>query len=126
MVHREVSQYAGLNLDLLRVSLPLHLVAGLELLLGHDTQAFKHINALLVEIALEDLRTALLNVQTTLLGFEYPFVRVAIAVETDRLTGLDVFTQHIDDGMELGAVFCTGELLFKLRNLGIHTLLEVH
>ena len=34
MVHREVAQYASLNLDLLGVGLPFHLIAGFELLLG--------------------------------------------------------------------------------------------
>ncbi len=124
MVHRQVAQHAGLNLNLLGVGLPFHLVAGLELLLGHHTQALEHLDALLVEVALEDLRAGLLDVESALGSLQHPFVAVAVAVEADGLTGLDILAQHVDDGVEGGRVLCTLQLLLELRNLGIHTLLE--
>ena len=59
------------------------------------------------------------------MGLEHPLVAVAVAVETDGAAGLDVFAQHVDDGMEHGAVLCACQLLLKLRNAGVDTLLEV-
>ena len=126
VVHREVAQHAGLNLDFLGVGLPLHLVAGLKLLLGHHTQTLEHLYAGIVEITLKDFWTALLNVQTAFLGLENPLVAVAVAVETDGLTSLDILAQHVDDSVELSAVLSASQFLLELRDAGIHTLLKVN
>ena len=125
VVHGEIAQHAGLNLDLLRVGLPFHLVAGLQLLLGHHAQTLEHLNTFFVEITLKDLRARLLHIESSLLCFHHPFVAVAVTVEADGLTGLDIFAQYVDDGVILSTVFCASELLLELRNLSIHTFLEV-
>ena len=126
MVHREVAKHTGLNLNLLRIGLPLHLVACLQLLLCHHAETLEHLDALLVKVALEDLRARLLHIESALLGLDDPLVAVAVAVEADGLAGLDVVAQHVDDGVELGAVLSAGKLLLKLGNLGVDTLLEVN
>ena len=65
---------------------------------------------------LEDLRTRLLHIQPPSCGFLDPFLTVAITVETDRLTGLDILTQHVEDGRYLIVSVC---------GLGIYPALEL-
>ena len=74
VVHREVAEHAGLDLNLLGVGLPFYLVAGLQLLLRHDVLALEHLYCLLVEVTLKDLRTRGLAVETAFLGLLNPFV----------------------------------------------------
>ena len=98
MVHGQVAHHTGLDLYLLGVGLPLHLVASLELVLLHHAHALEHLDGCWVEIALEDLRTALLAVESALGSLFHPLVAVTVAVETDRLAGLDVLANDVDDG----------------------------
>ena len=117
MVHGEVAQHTGLNLYLLRVSLPLHLVTSLQLLSVHDVQTLEHIDALLVEIAVEDHRTALLHVKTALGSLNHPLVAIAVTVEMNGFDGADILADDIDDGA------C---LILSFGNECIHAFLEIH
>ena len=74
MVHAQVAHYTSLNLNLLGVGLPFHLVTGFQLVLLHDAHILEHLDSGRVEITLENLRTALLAVQTTLGSFLYPLI----------------------------------------------------
>ena len=121
MVHGEVAQHAGFDLYLLGVDLPLDFVARLQFLLGHDAQALEHLDALLVEIALEDDGAGSLGVEPALGGFGLPLVAVAVAVETDGLADLDVLAKDVDDGVVLGrmagalGILCPARVLEYLR-----------
>ena len=57
MVHRQVAEHACLYLYLLGVCFPLHLVARLKFLAVHYVETLEHVDALLVEVAVEDYRT---------------------------------------------------------------------
>ena len=126
MVHGEVAKHPGLNLQFLGVGFPLHLVSCLQFFLRHDAEGFKHLDALWIEIALEDFRARFLHIETSLCGLLHPLVAISITVETDWLAGLDIFTKDIDDSMKSGAVFRSLKLIFCLLNSCVHPLLEVH
>ena len=98
MVHRQVAQHACLNLYLLRISLPLYLVAGSQLLAVHDVETLEHADTVVVEIAVEDERTGCLHIQASTLGLCHPLVAVAIAIEMDGTTSFDVLAQYLHDG----------------------------
>ena len=98
VVHRQIAHDTGFNLYGFYIGLPFHFITGFELLAVHDLGGFKHLDAGLVEVVLDDLRTRFLYVETTAGSLFYPCLTVAIAVETDGLTGLDVVAQHIEDG----------------------------
>ncbi len=106
VVEREVAQHARLDLQLLGEGLPFHLVAGLELVLLHHTHRLEHLDALRVEVAVEDDRCRLLGVEAALGGFLNPLVAVAVAVEMDWGAGLDVVLHHREDGCELVLALC--------------------
>ena len=74
VVHAQVAHYTSLNLNLLGVGLPFHLVTSFQLVLLHDTHILEHLDRSWVEITLENLWTALLAVQTTLSSFLYPLI----------------------------------------------------
>ena len=74
VVHAQVTHYTSLNLNLLGVGLPFHLVTSFQLVLLHDAHILEHLDSGRVEIALENLWTALLAVQTTLGSFLYPLI----------------------------------------------------
>ena len=116
VVHTQVSEYTSLDLKLLGIGFPLHFVTCFQLVLLHHAHRLKHLDACLVEVAVKDHGAALLGVQTALLSLSNPFVAVAVAVEVDRSAGLDVRTQHVDDGREL---------VFAFGNDSVYTLLEV-
>ena len=115
MVHREVTHDTGLNLNRLHVSLPFHLVSRLQFLAVHDLRGLEHADGRLIEVVLDNLRARFLHIKTPATGFHHPGLTVAIAIETHRLTGLDILAQHIEDGRNL-IVTCS--------NLRIYTLLE--
>ena len=115
VVHGEVAHHSCLYLYALGVSVPFHLVAGFQFLAGHHVELLKHGDGFRAEVVVEDDRAAGLTVESSLLGFFHPLVRIAVAVETDRLAGLDVFTQHVDD--------CAGGCL-SLGDERIHALFE--
>ena len=54
MVHSEIAQYAGLNLNGLHIGFPFYLVTGFQFLLIHHFGALKHLDAALVEVVLKD------------------------------------------------------------------------
>ena len=111
MVHRQVSHHTGLDLDGLHVGFPFHLITGHEFLAVHHLGGFKHTHTRVIKVVLEDPRTRLLHIQSSSRGLLHPFFTVAIAIETDRLTGLDILTQHVEDGRYL---------IVSLCDLGIH------
>ena len=57
MVHAEVAEDAGFNLDFLRVGLPFDFVAGLKLGAGHHVRGLEHPHSALVEIGVYHQRT---------------------------------------------------------------------
>ncbi len=57
----------------------------------------------------------LFAVETPVGGLRFPFVRVAVAVKTDRLALLDVAADNFDDG---------GDFRFTLFDERVHVLLE--
>ena len=116
VVHGQVAHHTSLNLNLLGIGLPLHLVARLQLALAHHVGLGKHLDALLVQIAVEDHRAGSLAVQATFLSLFLPLVRIAVAIEADRLAGLDVLSYDVDDSR------C---LVLALGYQGIHASLEV-
>ena len=116
VVEREVAQHTCLNLDLLGVGLPFHLVAGLQLVLLHHTGRLKHLDGLGVEITIEDDGGRLLGVETALGSLLNPLVGISVAIEVDGRAGLDVVANHAEDG---------GKLILALGNELVHTGLEV-
>ena len=116
MVHRQVAHHTGLYLDGFHVSLPLHLVAGFELLAVHDLRGLEHPDTGVVEVVLDDLRARLLDVETPAGSLLDPSLAVAIAVEADRLAGAYILTENVDDGRYL---------VVALGYLGIDPRLEV-
>ena len=74
VVHAQVAHYTSLNLNLLGVGLPFHLVTSFQLVLLHDAHILEHLDRCRVEITLKDLWTALLAVQTALGSFLYPLI----------------------------------------------------
>ena len=88
VVHRQVAQHAPFDLDLFGVGLPLHLGAGFEFDLGENPHIAEHLQALPVQVAVEDQRRRRLAVQTAPLRLGLPLVRIAVAVEPDGLAGL--------------------------------------
>ena len=74
VVHRQVAKHTSLNLYLLCISFPFHLVASFQLLACHHVLAFKHLDGALVEIALKNLRARCLAVKTTAGSLFLPFV----------------------------------------------------
>ena len=115
MVHRQVAHHAGLYLDSLHIGLPFHLVAGFQFLAVHHLGALEHLDALRVEVVLEDDGAGLLDIESASGCLDDPFVAIAIAIETHGLAGLDVIAEHIEDG---------GDLVLAFGNLGIDALLE--
>ena len=107
MIHREVAHHARLYLYLLGVGFPFHLVAGAEFVLFHHARRLEHADALSIEIAIEAHGTAGLAVESPLTGFGLPLVAVAVAVEADGTTDLDVFPDDVDDGTR--PVFTAGD-----------------
>ena len=116
VVHGQVAQHAGFNLNLFRICLPFHFVAGPKLLAVHDAEALEHLDALGVQVTVEDEGAAALHVETAAGGLFDPFVAVAVAVEVDGLAGLDVLAHDVDDGT------C---LVLTVGNERIDALLEV-
>jgi len=115
VVHHQVAQHARLDLYLLRVGLPLHLVACLQLLPCHHTHRLEHADAAFVEVTVEDERTARLAVQSAACRFRFPFLAVAVAVEADGLALPDVFADDLYEG---------GHLLFTACHQRVDLLLE--
>ena len=105
VVHGEVAHDAGLDLNLLRVGLPLHLVAGLQLLARHDAEAGEHADRGLAEVVVEDDGAARLAVEATTAGLLNPLLTIAVAVEADGFANLDIFTDHLNDGRNLRFTF---------------------
>ena len=116
MVHAQVAHHTSLNLNLLGIGLPLHLVARLQLALAHHVGLGKHLDAFLVQITVEDYRAGCLAVQTSLLSLFLPLIRIAVAVEADRLAGLDILAYNIYNSRCLVLALCYQ---------GIYTSLEV-
>ena len=97
------------------ISLPLDFVAGLEFATGHHTHALEHPYGSLVEVAVEDDGAAGLAVESATCSFSLPFIAVAVAVETNGTTGLDVLAEHVENGRNL---------FHTLGYQGIHTVGE--
>ena len=74
VVHAQVAHHTSLNLNLLGIGLPLHLVARLQLALAHHVGLGKHLDAFLVQITVEDYRAGCLAVQTSLLSLFLPLI----------------------------------------------------
>ena len=115
VVHRQVAQHARLDLDFLCVSFPFHFIARLQLLAGHHAGGFEHGDARGLQVVVENERAARFAVQTPMGGLRLPFVRVAVAVKTDRLALLDVAADNFNDG---------GDFRFTLFDERVHVLLE--
>ena len=124
MVHREVTEYTGLNLDLLRVSLPFHFVACFQFLTIHHAKALEHLNAGVIEVAFKYLWTRFLHVKSSLGCFFHPLVAIAVTVEADGLAGPDVLTQNFEDGVEGRTVASAFESFLQLWYAGINAFLE--
>ena len=128
VVHGEITENTCLNLNLFGVSFPFHFVASHEFLLAHHAQALEHLNAGWVEITLKNDWTRFLYIESTLLCLHYPFIAIAIAIETDRTTSLDVLANDVEDSMELSSVACVFAIFRKggiFSDTLIHTFLEI-
>ncbi len=100
VVHAEVAENAGFNLNLLLISFPLNLVAGFELVFLHDVHVLEHLDGLCVEVTVEDNRARSFAVEAAALCLFLPFVAIAIAIEVDGLANLDVLTYNFEDGAD--------------------------
>ena len=111
MVQSQIPEHAGLDLYLLRVSLPLDFIPGFELLAGHHACAFEHLHAFVGEIIVIDKRCACLAVQASAHRFRLPLVAVAVSVKPYRLAHPDIF---LDDAQY------RRELFFACGNAFVH------
>ena len=88
-------------MDFLSVSFPFHFVAGFQFFLSQYTGIFEHADTFRLQIAVEDERHTGFAIQTAFLGLFFPFVTVAVAIEMDGLTNLDVFADNLKDSRNL-------------------------
>ena len=117
VVHRDIAQHAGLNLYLLRVGLPLHLVASSELVAAHHVHALEHLHTGGIEITVEDAGARCLGVETAALRLLTPLVAIAVAFEVDGARQSDVVANHLDDGFRLVLALCH-ESVYTLTEFG--------
>ena len=101
MIHRQVTEHAGFNLNFLGIGLPLHFVAGFQFLLRHYAYRLEHTDAFGLQIVVEDERYTGFAVQTAFFGLGFPFVAVAVTVEVNGLAYPDVFTDNVEDSRNL-------------------------
>ena len=101
VVHCQITEYAGFNLDFLCIGFPFHFVAGFEFFPRHDIYGFEHPDAFGFQVVVEDEGHTGFAIQTAFLGFGFPFVAVTVTVEMDRLAYLDIFTDDVEDGRNL-------------------------
>ena len=105
VVKREISEDAGLNLNLFGEGFPLDVVAGDELILLEHMHGLKHLDALRLEVIVKDDRARGLAVESALLGFLLPLLAVSVALEVDGLACLDILTENGEDsGILVGAL----------------------
>ena len=97
VVEREITQHTRLDLHLLDIDLPLHLVACLQLLTGEDTHAGEKFDGLRTEIGIVLQRDAVLAIQSTASRLLFPGIGIAVAIETNRFGGFDIGFQHLID-----------------------------
>ena len=88
-------------MNFLSVSFPFHFVAGFQFFLSQYTGIFEHADTFWLQIAVEDERYTGFAIQTAFLGLFFPFVTVAVAIEMDGLTNLDVFADNLKDSRNL-------------------------
>ena len=95
MIKGKITKDTRFNLYFLGIHLPLYLIAGTKLGLGHHIHIAEHVNAFLVKIAVENDRRACLAVKTTTRCLTAPLIAVTVAVETDGFAVLDVFAYNL-------------------------------
>ena len=106
MVHHDVAEHTGFDLDFLRVCFPFYFVACLEFLFRHHSGLFEHPDAVFAEILVEDQWTACLAVESPACCLLLPFIAVSVPVETYRLADLYVFPDDFHDGRQFLLSFC--------------------
>ena len=101
VIHRQVTEHAGFNLNFLGIGLPLHFVAGFQFLLRHYAYRLEHTDAFGLQIVVEDEGYTGFAVQTAFFGLGFPFVAVAVTVEVNGLAYPDVFADNVEDSRNL-------------------------
>ena len=115
MVHGQISEHTGFDLDFLGIGFPFHLVASFQFLLRHDSDCLEHLDAFRLQVVVEDNGNAGFAIQTTTGSFSFPFVTVTVSIEVDGFTNLDVLADNVEDG---------GDFRLPLFNQFVHIFLE--
>ena len=72
---------------------------------AEDTGCLKHLNRGREDIIINDLRHTGLAIQTTLCRLGFPFLRIAVSIETYGFAGHDIFLDDIEEHTLLGFAF---------------------
>ena len=98
VIHGQIAQDTCLYLDFLGIGFPLDLITRFQFFLFHHTGCFEHGDGFRFQIVVKNNGTAGFTIQASALGFNFPFITVAVAVEADRLTDFDVaFLSSLED-----------------------------
>ena len=115
VIHSQISEDSCLYLYFLCVHLPFYLITSLQLFQGHYSCILKHRNAFRIKIIIENDRTTCLTIQASSSSLLFPFIRVSIAVKTDRGALFYVTTNDLNNGFHR---------LFSAFDKGINIFLE--
>ena len=116
MVHAKVTKDTCFDLNLLCIGFPLDFVSCLKLKLSHHLLALKHLDSVFIQITVVNERATCLTIQSTLSSLFFPFFRIAITIEMDRLDIFDVVAHHFQNSTFL---------CLTLFNQNINTLFEI-
>ena len=115
VVHGQISEHTGFDLDFLGICFPFHFVAGLEFLLRHDADGLEHPDAFRFQVVVEDDGDTCLAVQTAAGSFGFPLVAVTVAVKVDGFADFDVPADDFKN---------SGDFRLALFNQFVHIFLE--
>ena len=89
MVQCQVAQHTCLNLYLLDIHLPFHLVASLQLDLRQNARLVEHLDHLRAQVVVKDARHRCLAVQAAACSLCLPSIAIAVAVKVNRASLLE-------------------------------------
>ena len=106
MVDGEISEDSAFDLDLLGIHLPLHLVAGFDLLARENAGLFEHLDGVGTSVRVIHQGSRSFDIEATASSLLLPLLAITIAVEVDSLRLCEEF---LDLGEDSGfGVFALG------------------
>ena len=116
MVHGKIAEHTALNLYLLGVHFPFHLIAGCELLARKNAGLLKHLHILRMHVDIIHQRSRSLSVETATSSLFLPFIRIAVAVKLDSTVCLDQLLNLLENSLLK---------FFTFFNASIHSIGEI-